>query len=419
MTEAFLSKIKDALNRTVPITDPGYIIGEEASINEFDSWVRSSEQGLIGSVVIGQVGNGKTHFLRFVRKKHREQECIGIYIPDMFVSGPLVNALNGIYKSLFVGSENKSLREFGEVWENYVGSNRASLQQVNNEIIRYLLICNNREEIDLVLDYFSNKDLFPDEIKYLRSKFGAKKTFITNENDFAQYIGDSLEFLQLITGKKIILLFDEVDKVYSSETKSVLLSRVGLKILSAYRGLFDALNRKGLKGIITVGATPEAWQVLSSQTAFERRFKDRTIVLKVPKSKKDCFDFTLQRLDEIHYSANEEEKEVLKEMTNSLDESEVKTWADVISNLRSTREVKQVLKSVEPAELIIEVLDDAIGPLTWSEIIEESDSLKELYPNAQPTSLLNKLSKERKIRINPTRPKTYEIIRESGEGLDE
>ena len=37
----------------------------------------------------------------------------------------------------------------------------------DNQIIRYLSICDNADEEKLALDYFSNKDLFPDQISYL------------------------------------------------------------------------------------------------------------------------------------------------------------------------------------------------------------------------------------------------------------
>lgn len=424
MGDSLETILKNALNRTVPIADPQYIIGEEESIREFDTWVAgisNEQQGVVGSVVLGQVGNGKTHLLRFVRREYSNRGYIGIYIPDMFVNGPLVNALNGIYKSFFVGSENNSLKDYCDIWDDFIkgNGNREVLLKSNNEIIRYLLICNNKEERELVLDYFSNKDLFPDQLKYLRSKFGAKKNFINNENDFAQYIGDSIEFLQLITKKTILLFFDEVDKVYSSETRSPNLTKVGLKILSAYRGLFDLLNRKGILGVLCVGATPEAWEVLSTYTAFERRFKDRTILLKVPKTKNDCVEFIFKRFDEINFLPEEKDKEIIRNMINDLDESQRKTWADVISNLRNTKELQRTVKTKEPAELIIEVLEDAIGPLTWAEIIEENDQLKSLYPHGQPTSILNKLTKEGFIRINSTAPKTYEIIRGSEEVNDD
>ncbi|CAH1215699.1 hypothetical protein PAECIP111893_04008 [Paenibacillus plantiphilus] len=415
-TENVIDILKRALNRTVPITDPNYIIGEDNSIAVFNSWVnniQSGENGIIGAVVLGQVGNGKTHFLRYMRREYieKKENYVGIYVPDMFVGGPLVNALNSIYKSLFVGSGNKSLKDYLSDWKEYTKNPEAKMpEEVPNELIRYLLACDNSEEMELVLDYFSNKDLFPDQLKYLRTKFGAKKNFINNENDFSQYIGDALQFIQIVTSKSILLFFDEVDKVYSSETNTVTITRVGTKILSAYRSLFDSLNRRGISGAITVGATPEAWDVLSNQTAFERRFKDRMIVLKVPKTKEDSVHFCIDRLEEINYLLQPGDQALVESLIDQIDENKLKTWADVISNVRSSNGTMRSVKSeLDPAKLIVSVLKNTVSPMTWHEILEEDDNLKDIYPKTPPTSLLTKLEKEGRIKINATRPRTYEI----------
>jgi|GEM_PF-4988007 len=415
-TENVIDTLKRALNRTVPIADPNYIIGEEYSIEEFHSWVDSIqnvENGIIGAVVLGQVGNGKTHFLRYMRRDFIENKInfVGIYVPDMFVGGPLVNALNSIYRSLFVGSGNKSLKDYLPCWKAYINNPETKVpEDISNELIRYLLACNNLEEMELVLDYFSNKDLFPDQLKYLRAKFGAKKNFINNENDFSQYIGDALEFIQLITKKTILLFFDEVDKVYSSETNTVTITRVGIKILSAYRSLFDSLNRRTISGIITVGATPEAWDVLSNQAAFERRFKDRTIILKVPKTREDSIRFCISRLEEINYTLQPGDQSLIESLINHIEENKLKTWADVISNVKSSNGVKHPIESeLNPSQLIISVLKSSISPMTWHEILEENINLKDIYPKTAPTSLLLRLEKEGRIKINGTRPRTYEM----------
>ncbi|PAD28290.1 hypothetical protein [Paenibacillus sp. 7523-1] len=411
--ENVIDTLKRALNRTVPIADPSYIIGEDYSIDEFNSWVdniQSFENGIIGAVVLGQVGNGKTHFLRYMRREYIEK-FVGIYVPDMFVGGPLVNALNSIYRSLFLGSGNESLKDYLIYWKAYIDNAETKIpEEIPNELIRYLLACNNLEEMELVLDYFSNKNLFPDQLKYLRTKFGAKKNFINNENDFSQYIGDALEFIQLITNKSILLFFDEVDKVYSSETNTVTITRVGTKILSAYRSLFDSLNRRGISGVITVGATPEAWDVLSNQTAFERRFKDRTIVLKVPKTREDSTRFCISRLEEINYKLQPGDQALIESLINQIEENKLKTWADVISNVKSSNGVKDhVENESDPSQMIISVLKSSISPMTWHEILEENDNLKDIYPKTAPISLLFRLEKEGEIKINATKPRSYEI----------
>ncbi len=408
--------LKTALDRTVPISDPNYIIGEDENIKEFETWIKSANadnQGLLGSVILGQVGNGKTHFLRFVRKEFNKDNynAVGIYIPNMFVGGPLVDALNSIYELLFTSPTNRALTEYYDLWIRFYDTKGQTLDKYgNNEIIRYLLNASNKEESELVLDYFSNKQLFPDQLKFLRNKFGAKKRFITNENDFSQAICDALEFIQIVTEKVIILFFDEVDKVYSAETNSSCITMVGRKILSAYRSLFDALNMRKIKGIIAVGATPEAWDILSTQTAFERRFKDRIIKLKVPKSKEDCFKFIIERLKEINYIVSDDDVNILKEIIGKLSEERTKTWADVISNMRSSNQSKQISTVDDPIEIILEILDNSIVPLSWTEILEKSDTLYNIYPKGQPTKILKKLENEGVIKINSTQPKTYESI---------
>lgn len=414
MNNKIIDSLKMSLDRTVPINDPKYIIGEEDSLSIFNGWIESvnnGASGFIGGVVLGQVGNGKTHFLRHVRQKYNNevQNIYGIYIPDMFVGGPLVNALNHIYNSLFSGPGNDSLRFFIKDWENYISQNDYT-EYLQNNIIRYLSRCNNTEEVELVLDYFSNKELFPDQLKFLKNKFGAKKSFISNENEFAVAICDALEFIQMLTQKNIALFFDEVDKVYSAETNSVTLTRVGSKILSAYRVLFDNLNIRNIKGLICIGATPEAWDVLSTQTAFERRFKDRKIILKVPKSKKDCYDFIIKRLEEVNYSIQENDTKTIEALINQMQKEKTKTWADVISGLKHNNETSNTIVISSPADLILDILNSAIAPLTWAEIVSKSTKLQEMYPKSQPTPVLNKLKTDKKIKVNSTRPKTYESI---------
>ncbi|PEJ09103.1 hypothetical protein [Bacillus wiedmannii] len=408
--------LKRSLDRTVPISDPDYIIGEQKSLETFDSWVSSSlvdgMEGFLGTVILGQIGNGKTHFLRYIRRHYLEDKnnMIGIYIPNMFISGPLVDALNEIYKSFFLAPGNKSLKSYYSEWEKYKEeTDPQSIEGYDNLICRYLMNCNNREESELVLDYFSGRALFPDQLKFLRTRFGAKKNFISNENDFSQIAGDAFQFLQFITDKPILLLFDEVDKVYSAETNSVTLTRVGARILTSYRILFDHLNSKQLKGLICIGATPEAWDVLSKQTAFERRFMDRKLILKVPKTKEDTFNFAIKRLNEINYLPNKSEKEVLETMIGTLSEDRLKTWADVISLLRSGQEKEfQIAVSEEPESIIVEILENSLQPLTWKEIVAKSQVLKKMYPKGQPTTILNKLVSDKKIKVSSTTPKTYE-----------
>ncbi|APO43051.1 hypothetical protein BS614_02535 [Paenibacillus xylanexedens] len=407
-----LESLKRSLDRTVPISDPDYIVGEKESLSAFGGWVKScmeGQQGFIGTVILGQIGNGKTHFLRFIRKNEKEN-MIGIYIPNMFISGPLVDALNDLYKSFFYAPGNNSLKSFYSDWEKFKNaSGELTIEGYGNQIFRYLLRCNNKEEAEVVLDYFSGLDLFPDQLKFLKNKFGARKSFIVNEIDFAQASGDALQFIQLVSEKPILLLFDEVDKVYSFETNSVTLTRVGSRILTSYRALFDHLNTKNLRGIVCVGATPEAWDVLSKQTAFERRFKDRKLLLKVPKTKEDCLDFAINRLEEINYSPNPIEVAVIKDVISDLNEERLKTWADVISLLRTTQENKSEMKVTEdPAVEILGILDNSIVPLTWAKILERSTLLQKMYPKSQPTPVLNKLVKEGKVIVSSGRPKTYE-----------
>ncbi|URT71209.1 hypothetical protein [Cytobacillus firmus] len=417
MSSEIFDYLKKALDRTVPISDPEYIIGEEDSFTEFNSWVENSitgTSGFLGGVILGQIGNGKTHFLRYIRR-HFLSKMIGIYVPNMFIGGPLVNSLNAIYESLFTGPGNYPLRKFYEEWQKYKEQNEREIQDkyYRNEIFRYLLRCDNEDEANLVLDYFSNVELFPDQLKFLRNKFGAKKNFITNENDFAKFCGDALEFLQVVTGKSLLLLIDEVDKVYSAETKSVLNTSVGLKVLSAYRVLFDHLNSRNLNGLICVGATPEAWDVLSNQKAFERRFVGRNAYLKVPKTKQDCFDFIIKRLQEINYRPNSNDQEIIKNLIDSLDETSLRTWADVISNLRNGKNSSEdLVKEDDPEEIILEILSNSLYPLTWSEILERSDKLRGIYPKSPPVSKLNQLKKDNKIRILSTKPRTYELVSE-------
>lgn len=415
-----ITKLRISLDRTVPLEDPNYIFGEEASLNGFKEWMKSVDlgNGFLGAVVLGQIGNGKTHFLRYIRQYYRTNDSlVGIYVPNMFISGPFVDALNGIYSSFFFGPENYSLKTYADKWLQ-LDKSKVSLND-NNEIFRYLARCNNKQEVEKVLHYFSNAELFPDDHIFLRSKFGAKKKFIVNENDFAKYTADALEFLQVISQNKILFLFDEVDKVYSADTNSECITRVGLRILSAYRVLFDLLNARNLSGLICIGATPDAWDVLSRQAAFDRRFKHNKIILKVPKTHNDCLLFVNQRLQEIGYTPNETDKEQIKNLVYSIDQEKLKTWADVITALRSDQSEKKVLDSKDPVEQILQVLNNSVAALTWSEIIAKSSVLKQLYPNSQPTPLLTKLEKEGKIKAYPTKPKTYESVVISEEFIDD
>ena len=201
-----IDKLIIVLDRTVQITDPIYIVGEENAIVKlnkiFDS-IEIRERGLIGCVILGQVGNGKTHFLRYIRQHYQKENdnksSIGIYIPDMFVSGPLVDSLNGIYKSMFNGPGNNNLKTYYDEW-NENKENIGAINE-NNNIMKYLLLCKTKEEEELILDYYSGIDLIPDQIKYLKNKFMLKKKLINNENDFFKLIGDSLEFIFTITKK--------------------------------------------------------------------------------------------------------------------------------------------------------------------------------------------------------------------------
>lgn len=411
-----VDKLNAVLSRTVPITDPSYIVGENNAINKLDKIFKSIEvieRGLAGCVILGQVGNGKTHFLRYTRQHYKKQDegksAIGIYIPDMFVSGPLVDSLNGIYKSMFNGPGNRILKEYYDEWN----AKKQNIEEfaVNNNIVRYLLLCKTRDEEELILDYYSGIDLIPDQIKYLRNKFMLKKKLINNENEFFKVIGDALEFIYIVSKKNILLLFDEVDKVYSSDTNKVRLSAVQAKILTAYRGLFDALNNKCIRGVIAIGATPEAWSILSTQAAFERRFKDNTIILKVPKSKDECEEFIRKRFNEINLEMDNTDKSITKRIIDELSDDKRKTWADVISNIKNYSQ-KPISINEDPSTEILNVLNDAISPLTWNEIVQESEILKKLYPKAQPTTILKKLVNDNKIKVLDTKPKMYESMSE-------
>lgn len=401
-------KIKMALDRTVPIDDPEYIVGEADALNKMDMVIKSMQQrngGILGCVVLGQVGNGKTHFLRYIRKNYKKS-VIGMYIPDMFVSGPLVDALTGIYKSIFNGPGNHSLSCYLNEWK-CVKESEEIQQCTTNKIFKFLQLCTNEVEERLILEYYSGYDMIPDQMKFLRSKFGLKKKIISNEIELYDLAGTALEFIQKVTGKSIVLLFDEVDKIYSADTNKTRMSAVQAKLLTAYRGLFDSLNSRLIKGIVVVGATPEAWSILSTQTAFERRFVDNVIMLKVPKKKEDCIKFIENRYKEINLEFDEEDRKYTTELVSNFEEDRRKTWADVLSNLMKS-EVKSEGEEKDPAQEIMEVLLNAISPLTWNEILQESQFLSEIYPKAQPTALLKKLEKEGKIKVNETKPRTYE-----------
>lgn len=410
-----VDKLSIALDRTIPITDPFYIVGEEDAINKLNtlfSSIENRERGLLGCVILGQVGNGKTHFLRYIRQhycnEHDKNTSIGIYIPDMFVSGPLVDSLNGICRSIFNGPGNMMLNEYYKEWALFKENGTDDLRY-NNNIVKYLLMCTTKIEEELILDYYSNVELIPDQIKYLKSKFALKKRLINNDNEFYKVIGDALEFIYIITKKNILLLFDEVDKVYSSDTNKCRLSAVQAKILTAYRGLFDTLNNRNIKGIIALGATPEAWDILATQGAFERRFKDNKIILKVPKSKEDCIKFVQNRFKELNFEMNKEDRNITQKIIDELSDDRRRTWTEVISNIKNYSK-KSIEVKDDPVEEIINVLIDAIAPLTWNEILEESELLQKLYPKSPPVTSIRKLEKEGKIKILNTKPRTYETI---------
>ncbi len=412
--DATLDKIRCALDRTVPIADPTYIVGEEDAIEKLNRLFKSSkmrEQGFLGCVILGQVGNGKTHFLRHLRYYCKDSEvydCIAIYVPDMFVSGPLIDSLNGIYKSLFNGPGNKLLKAYLSEWKIYKNVNKTN--EIQNNIMKNLSLCINEDEEELIMDYYSGIDLIPDQSKYLRNKYGLKKKLINNENDFCQYIKEALEFLTYVSGKNILLTFDEIDKIYSYDTNKVTLSKVQTKILTAYRSLFDCLNAAQINGIIAIGATPEAWDILGTQGAFERRFRDNTIILKVPKSKQDCIQFIKRRFDEMKMVFTDTDKEISENIIESMPENKRRTWAEVIHNVKNYSQKITENNEVDPSFEIINVLNNAFTPLTWNEIIDDSELLKKIYPKSQPTTLLKKLERENKIIISNTTPKTYESI---------
>jgi hypothetical protein len=400
-------KLGSCLNQLVLIADPEYIVGEDKSISQFKKWLDDCESGMMGAVILGQIGNGKTHFLRYLRKKY-SKEAVGIYMPDMFFNGPLIDSLNGLYRLLFQESTNKPLGAYLEWWAQ-MDKEEAVKKYTDNQIIRYLSICDNADEEKLALDYFSNKDLFPDQISYLRKKFAAKKRFINNENEFVKAFVDALQFIQYVTGKKILLLIDEVDKVYSNSTNKVSLSKVGYKILTTYRTVFDYLNNNKEKGIIAVGATIEAWEVLSHQAAFERRFKDHRVVLKTPKEKKDVAEFVSKRLEENGMVVDTDLTRMIEKYVSDLTENERKSWAVIISALQEERHMPQEKVQEDPQAMILDVLDHAFAPLTWEQMLSQSDVLRRIYPNGKPARMLQSMQKEGKIVINDDKPNTYEI----------
>lgn len=403
-----LDKFKITLNRTVPIEDPSYIVGEDQAEKSVDKLLKSLQfnSGVLGSVVLGQIGNGKTHFLRYIRNRYsiKENSFEGIYVPDMFVNGPLVDSINGIYKSFFSGPGNKPLTEYYNILEDYKKNN---VLNETNKIMYLLKNCINESEEKLILQYFSGKELFPDELKYLKLKFGLKKSLINNELEFYDLTGNVLEFIQTITSKGILLLFDEVDKIYSADTNKVRMSAVQAKLLTVYRGLFDYLNNKKIRGAVIIGATPEAWNILSTQSAFERRFADNRITLTVPKNIESCKDFIKLRYKENNLDYEKEDEIYIAEHINGLSEDKRKTWAELITNLKR-KETKTTEQKEDPISEILNILNNSLTPLTWKEIRERSEYLGRIYEKGQPTALLKKLEKENKIIINGTTPKTYE-----------
>ena len=86
MNEGTIRKnIDESMIRINLIADPEYIVGEDKNVHCYLSWMNRCNNLMMGSVVLGQIGNGKTHFLRYMRKKVEENEtAVGIYMPDMF-----------------------------------------------------------------------------------------------------------------------------------------------------------------------------------------------------------------------------------------------------------------------------------------------------------------------------------------------
>lgn len=409
MNEGTIRKnIDESMIRINLIADPEYIVGEDKNVQCYLSWMNKCDNLMMGSVVLGQIGNGKTHFLRYMRKKVEENEtAVGIYMPDMFFNGPLVDALNSLYASLFKSNINKDLSTYLEDWEK-AGKSLAN-RYVDNNIVRYLTHCNNTDEKRLVLDYFSNKDLFPDQVSYMRKKFNAKKRFINNENDFVTAFVNALQFIQCVTGKKILLFIDEIDKVYSDSTNSISLTKVGYKILTSYRTLFDYLNNCKVEGMITVGTTIEAWEVLSHQAAFERRFKDHQVVLKTPKTRAEVMEFIIKRFQENNVNVENADKKDIEKYVGYLTENDMKSWANIISALLKGKNSDLMNGTIEPEEIILDVLSKSLVPLSWEEMLESSDALAAIYPKAQPIRTLQSMNKRGKIIINEGKPNTYEI----------
>lgn len=402
-------KLESSLVRTGVIGDPEYIIGENKTIDQYGKWVDECKNVMMGSVILGQIGNGKTHFLRYVRKKYQDNDrAVGLYMPDMFFNGPLIDSLNSLYGSLFKESINNDLVFYLPNW-NEMNKEGVEEKYPDNKIIRYLVHCSNEDEKKLVLNYFSNKDLFPDQVSYMRKKFGAKKKFINNENDFVKAFVDALQFIQYVTQKKILLFIDEADKVYSNSTNTISFSKVGYKILTTYRTLFDYLNNSNIEGIITIGVTIEAWEVLSHQTAFERRFKDHKAALKTPKEKVDVVEFIKKRFCENNIAVDAETIKGIEKYISYLTDGEMKSWADIISALLNRKKIASGEGIIDPQRAILEVLDNALSPLTWEQMLENSKVLRNIYPNAQPNKVLQGMYKEGKIIINNSKPNTYEI----------
>lgn len=236
-----------------------------------------------------------------------------------------------------------------------------------------------------------------------------KKRFINNENDFVTAFVAALQFIQCVTGKKILLFIDEIDKVYSDSTNSISLTKVGYKILTSYRTLFDYLNNCKVEGMITVGTTIEAWEVLSHQAAFERRFKDHQVVLKTPKTKEEVMEFIIKRFQENNVNVENADKKDIEKYVSYLTENDMKSWANIISALLKGKNSDSMNKTIEPEEIILDVLSKSLVPLSWEEMLESSDALAAIYPKAQPIKTLQSMNKRGKIIINEGKPNTYEI----------
>ena len=66
MNEGTIRKnIDESMIRINLIADPEYIVGEDKNVHCYLSWMNKCNNLMMGSVVLGQIGNGKTHFASF------------------------------------------------------------------------------------------------------------------------------------------------------------------------------------------------------------------------------------------------------------------------------------------------------------------------------------------------------------------